>query len=156
MSNRKRALIIGMALLAVLMCSGCGCSLCSNPLTQRQQDNAPIVQGADLGTAVMARGIGENNAPISTTSTFNASEDVIYCVVQANRIDSGTSFYARWSFEGEPFEDTPVITADRDYANTYIEFHIEPTDFGVLKTGNYTCKIYVNGNPVQTVAFKIQ
>ena len=156
MSNRKRAFFIGMALLALLVSLGCICGQCSNPLTQRQQDNAPIVEGADLGTAVMARGIGENNAPIGSTSTFNSSEDVIYCVVKANRIDSGTSFYARWSFEGEPFEDTPVITADRTYTDTYIEFHIEPQDFGVLKTGNYTCKIYVNGNPVQTVAFKIQ
>lgn len=156
MSNRKRVFFIGMALLALFVSLGCICGQCSNPLTQRQQDNAPIVKGADLGTAVMARGIGDKNAPIGTTTTFNASEDVIYCVVQARSIDSGTSLYARWSYKGEPFEDTPVITADQDYTDTYIEFHIEPKDFGVLKTGDYTCKIYVNGNPVQTVEFKIQ
>ncbi len=156
MSNKRRIFFIGMALLALFVSLGCICGQCSNPLTQRQQDNQDVVAGADLGAAVMARGIGENNAPIGTTSTFNASEDVIYCVVKANRIESGTSFYARWSYEGEPFEDTPVITADRDYSNTYIEFHIEPEDFGVLKAGDYTCKIYVNGNPVKTVEFKIQ
>lgn len=156
MDNRQRMLILALSLLALVLSVACVCGQCSNPLTERQQDNAPIVSGADLGQAVMARGIGEKNQPIGTTDTFNDSEDVIYCIVEADRIDSGTSLYARWSYEGEPFEDTPVITADRDYHDTYIEFHIEPADFGVLKAGKYTCKIYVNGNPIRTVEFRVE
>jgi hypothetical protein len=156
MNNRRRFLILAVALLVLATSLACICGQCTNPLTQRQQDNETIVAGVDLGEVVMAKGIGANNQPISTTSTFSTSEDVIYVVAKANRIDSGTSMYARWSYEGEPFEDTPVITADRTYTDTYVEFHIEPKSIGVLKAGNYTVKIYVNGNPVKTVEFKLQ
>jgi hypothetical protein len=141
MDKRKRYLILAIALAVVFVGGACLCSNCSlpfglgtTPAEERIQENAPIVSGADLGT----------------------SEDVIYCVVPANRIDSGTTFYARWIYENEPFEDTPTITADRDYTDTYIEFHIEPKDFGVLEKGDYACKIYVNGNPVQTVDFQVK
>jgi len=159
MDNRKRYLILAVALLVVIVAGACICGQCSNPFSrpeqERQEENVPIISGADLEEVVMARGIGENNRPIGITDSFSDSEDVIYCVVKANRIDAGTSFYARWVYEGEPFEDTPTITADRDYADTYIEFHIEPKDFGVLKRGDYSCKIYVNGNPGQTMEFEI-
>jgi len=153
--NRKRYLMLALCFLLLFSSVACICGQCSNPLAQRQSDNAPIVKGADLGQVVMARGIGDGNRPISPTNSFSSSEDVIYCVVEAKRIDEGTSFYARWSYEGEPFEDTPVITADRQYTDTYIEFHIEPKRLGVLKTGKYSVKIYVNGNPVKTVEFQV-
>ena len=156
MDNRKRLLILAVAFFVLATSLACICGQCSNPLTQRQQENKPIVSGFDFGDVVMAKGIGANNRPISVTSTFSSSEDVIYVVAYANHIEAGTSMYARWSYEGEPFEDTPVITADRDYDDTYVEFHIEPTEIGVLKAGNYSVKIYVNGNPVKTVEFKIQ
>lgn len=156
MTNRKRFLILAVALLVLATSLACICGQCSNPLTERQQDNEPIVSGVEFGDIVMAKGIGSNNEPISITSTFNTSEDVIYVVAYAKHIESGTALYARWSYEGEPFEDTAVITADRDYDDTYVEFHIEPTSVNVLKAGDYTVKIYVNGNPVKTVSFKVQ
>ncbi len=156
MSSRKRSVILIVSLLVLIVGVGCICSQCSNPLAQRQTDNAPIVAGADLGQPVMARGIGDRNAPIGITTTFNDSEDIIYCVVQAKRIDAGTTFFARWVYQGEPFEDTPVLTADRTYTDTYIEFHIEPKSIGVLRKGDYECRIYVNGNPVSTAKFKVQ
>ncbi len=156
MTNRKRFLILAVALLVLATSLACICGQCSNPLTQRQEDNEPIVSGVEFGDVVMAKGIGSNNEPISTTTTFSTSEDVIYVVAYCKHIESGTALYARWSYEGEPFEDTAVITADRDYDDTYVEFHIEPTSIGVLKAGDYTVKIYVNGNPVKTVSFKVQ
>lgn len=121
-----------------------------------EQERATVISGADLGQPVMARGIGEGNRPIGITDTFSDSEDIIYCVIPASRIDAGTSFFARWYYEGEPFEDTPTITADRDYTDTYIEFHIELKDFGVLSAGAYVCKIYVDGSPVQTAEFTVK
>ncbi|MBC8449697.1 MAG: hypothetical protein H8D78_18345 [Chloroflexi bacterium] len=160
MDKRKRYLTLAVALAVVIIAGACICGQCSNPFSrpaqERIEENVPIVSGADLGEAVMARGIGEGNRPVGVTDTFSDSEDVIYCVVEARRIDAGTSFYARWVYDGEPFEDTPTITADRDYTSTYIEFHIEPKDFDVLKSGDYACKIYVNGNPVQTVEFTVR
>ena len=156
MDTRKRFLVLAICLLALLSLIACICSQCGSPASERESDNAPIVSGADLGIAVMARGIGEKNRPIEITDTFSDSEDVIYCVIEADRIDQGTSLYARWSYEGEPFEDTPTITADRTYTDTYIEFHIEPHDFGVLEQGDYSVKIYVNGNPVKTIEFTVK
>jgi hypothetical protein len=155
--NRK-PLFLTLALMLVVLSltvTAC-CPLCSSLSSQRQQQNEPLVSGVDFGDVVMAKGIGEGNKPLSTTNTFSVSEDIIYVVAYCKRIDSGTSLYARWAFEGEPFEDTPTITADRTYTNTYVEFHIEPVSLGVLKKGDYTVKIYVNGNPVKTVAFKLQ
>jgi len=161
MDKRKRYIVMAVALSVVFFAGACLCSRCSNPFArspakERIEENKPFVSGADLGQAVMARSIGESNSPVGITDTFSESEDVIYCVVEAHRIDAGTTFYARWVYEGEPFEDTPTITADRDYSDTYIEFHIEPKDFGVLQPGDYACKIYVNGNPVQTVEFEVE
>jgi hypothetical protein len=161
MDKRKRYLILAIALSVVVIAAACLCGQCSNPFgsspaQERIEENEPIVSGADLEQAVMARGVGEGNRPIGITDSFSESEDVIYCVVEANRIESGTSFFARWVYEGEAFEDTPTITADKDYLDTYVEFHIEPKDFGVLEPGDYACKIYVNGNPVQTVEFVVE
>ena len=155
--NKKHLLVtVTLVLLALSLAATSCCSLCSSLTAKRQQDNQPLVSGVEFGDVVMAKGIGEGNKPLSITSTFSVSEDVIYVVAYCKRIDSGTSLYARWSYQGEPFEDTPTITADRNYTNTYVEFHIEPVSLNVLKKGDYTVKIYVNGNPVKTVAFKLQ
>jgi len=160
MDGRKRYLTLAVALSAVIIAGACLCGQCGSPVNrpaqERQQEKAPLVSGAELGEAVMARSIGKGNRPIAITDTFSESDDVIYCVVEARRIDAGTNFCARWVYEGEPFEDTPAIIADRNYANTYVEFHIEPKDFSVLKSGKYACEIYVNGNPVKTVEFTVR
>ena len=153
---KSRLVIITLALLILSLGATACCPLCSNLAAKRQQENAPLVSGVDFGDVVMAKGIGEGNKPLSITSTFSVSEDIIYVVAYCKRIDSGTSFFARWSYQGEPFEDTPTITADRTYTNTYLEFHIEPISLNVLKKGDYTVKIYVNGNPARTVSFKLQ
>ena len=154
----KKSLLVTLSLVLLVLSlsvTSC-CSLCTSLTAQRQQQNEPLVSGVEFGDVVMAKGIGDGNKPLSITNTFSVSEDVIYVVAYCKRIDSGTSLYARWSYEGEPFEDTPTITADRSYTNTYVEFHIEPVSLGVLKKGDYTVKIYVNGNPVKTVSFKLQ
>jgi hypothetical protein len=115
-----------------------------------------IDRGTQLDQAVMSRSIGEKNRPTDVTSSFDYWDEVLYCVVHADRIEEGDRLYARWSFEGEAFEDTPEITADREYVDTYVEFHIVPDDFGTLDVGDYSCKIFVNGNPAQTVEFEIR
>lgn len=160
MDRRPRYLPLVVALWAVVFAGACLCGQCGSPVNrpaqERPQESTPIVSGADLGEAVMARAIGKGNRPIGITDTFSGSEDVIYCVVEARRIDAGTSFCARWLYEDEPFEDTPAIIADRNYTNTYVEFHIAVENFGTLKSGQYACEIYVNGNLVKTVEFTVQ
>ena len=61
----------------------------------------------------------------------------------------------RWSRDGNPYEDSPTITADRDYTDTYLEFHLQPTG-GSFESGSYSVQIYVNGNPGPETSFTIR
>jgi hypothetical protein len=116
-------------------------------------DDDPLAGNAKLSQIVTARSVGEGNEPLQTTNQFTTSDSVIYAVAQGN-VPSGTRVFARWSREGSPFEDTNEIVADRDYQNTYIEFHISP-DGKALTPGNYTVQFFVNGNPGPQAQFTI-
>jgi hypothetical protein len=144
---------LGLLLLAALVISACG--LFSDAQQEREEENQPLTQGADLGEVVTAEGIGANNEPIEVTDTFSASQDVIYVVAEANRIDAGTTLFARWLRDGEPFEDSSAVTADRDYENTFVEFHLENLQ-NEMETGEYSVQLIVNGNPVETVDFTVR
>jgi len=140
-------------LLSLLLLSACG--LFGGAAQERQEENAPLTQGADFGEIVLAEGIGANNSPVEVTDTFSASQDFIYLVAEANYLEAGTTMFARWSYEGDAFEDSTAVTADRDYENTYVEFHLENlTDS--MEEGDYSVQLFVNGNPVETVDFTVQ
>jgi hypothetical protein len=140
-------------LLFTLLLSACG--LLGGSARERQEDNAPLTQGAEFGEIVTAEGIGANNRPVEVTDTFNASQDFIYLVAEANYLEAGTTMFARWFYEDEPFEDSTAVTADRDYENTYVEFHLENLTDN-MEEGNYSVQLFVNGNPVETVDFTVQ
>lgn len=143
-------------LISLLVLVGLGCSLFnSGAISERQQQNETVAGGTQLGPVTMAQGIGSKNAPVSPTDSFSASQDVIYAVVQANHIAKGTTMFARWSRDGQPFEDSAEVTADRDYDNTYVEFHLENLRKQMDK-GNYSVQIFANGNPVQEANFTVQ
>ena len=131
-----------------------GCGLFGGAAKERQQQNAAITKGVSLGKVVMAEGIGEKNAPVKVTNEFSTSQDYIYVVAEADRIDKGTTMFARWYRDDKPFEDSSAITADQDYENTYVEFHLENLQKQMQK-GNYSVQLFVNGNPVQKVDFKV-
>ncbi|HXV44121.1 MAG TPA: hypothetical protein VEC96_13720, partial [Anaerolineae bacterium] len=114
-----------------------------------------LTSGAVLGQVVTAEGIGAGNAPVEVTDTFNSSQDFIYVVAEAERIDQGTSMFARWMREGEPFEDSTEVVADRNYENTYVEFHLENLQAS-MEPGDYSVQLFVNGNPVEQVDFTVQ
>ena len=63
--------------------------------------------------------------------------------------------FARWSRDGKPFEDSDEIKADKQYQNTYVEFHLEPTN-RAIDPGNYTVQVFVNGNPAKEASFTVQ
>jgi hypothetical protein len=138
-------------LIAVLALSGC--SLLNQ--TSGAGPASGTTQGAVLGPAVTAENIGDHNAPVNETHTFSASQDRIYVVAQAQQIDSGTTMFARWSRDGQPFEDSQEITANQSYQNTYIEFHLEPVK-GDFDPGQYNVQIFVNGNPDTQATFTVQ
>jgi hypothetical protein len=140
-------------LLSVLLLSACG--LFGGSAQERQEENAALTQGADLGEVVTAEGIGANNSPVEVTDIFSSSQDFIYLVAEANYLEAGTTMFARWSYEGEPFEDSTAVTADRDYQDTYVEFHLENLTDN-MDEGDYTVQLFVNGNPVEAVDFTVQ
>lgn len=151
----KRWTVVHVTVLILLAFSATGCGLFGGAARERQQQNEAITQGVELGRVVMAEGIGAQNAPVNETDSFSASQDYIYVVAEADSIARGTTMFARWSRDGQPFEDSSELTADRDYTNTYIEFHLENLE-NSMETGDYSVQLFVNGNPVETVDFKVE
>ena len=139
-----------MALLAFFLLA-CTCGL---PFGRGTPAN-PNLAGADFGQIVMAGAIGQDNAPQDTRNEFRTSDPIIYVVADVNRVAQGTTVFARWSREGQPYEDSPPITADRDYTDTYLEFHLQPTG-NAFESGSYSVQIYVNGNPGPETSFTIR
>jgi len=151
----KRWRSVQVTLLVMLTFALVGCGLLGGAQRERQNENAAVTEGISLGQVVTAEGVGEKNAPVEVTDTFNASQDFIYVVAEADHIAEGTTLFARWSRGGEPFEDSSEIKADRDYDNTYIEFHLENLE-NSMETGDYSVQIFANGNPVETVNFQVE
>lgn len=145
---RAAALLLLVALVVA------GCSLL-NQNASRSSGGATS-EGAVLGQIVTADQIDPaTNAPVNTSTTFSTEQPVIYAVVQAQRIEPGTSMFARWSRDGQPFEDSEPIKASQLYENRYVEFHLESTR-QQIDPGNYTVQIFVDGNPSQQTSFTVR
>lgn len=145
--------LLAILTMTVLLVSGCG--IFNRAENERERDNEIITSGVDLGDVVTAEGIGANNEPVGETDTFNDTQDFIYVVAEANHIDAGTTFFARWYRDDEPLEDSGEITSDRDYDNTYIEFHLENLQ-DRMETGDYSVQLFANGNPIAEVEFTVE
>jgi len=142
----------GLLLVALIVS---GCSLVNS--SSSAQSPSTTTASADLGRIVTAESIdtANHNAPVNETSTFNRLNQAIYAVVEAQRIDAGTTMFARWSRDGKPFEDSQEIKADKQYQNTYVEFHLEPNN-KAIDPGSYTVQVFVNGNPAKQANFTVQ
>lgn len=138
-------------LLLTIALAGCGLFGATN---ERARENEEVTQGIDLGDVVTAEGIGADNEPIDETDRFDSSQDYIYVVAEADFIEEGTTLFARWYRDDEPFEDSSEIVADRDYRDTYIEFHLENLD-NRFEEGDYRVEIFANGNPVAEADFEV-
>jgi hypothetical protein len=147
--TRAAALLLLVALVAS------GCSLFNSAANERQEQNEELTSGAVLGDIVTAEGIGANNAPVEVTDSFDASQDFIYAVAEVERIEPGTTMFARWSRDGEPFEDSTELRADRLYENTFVEFHLENLQDS-MEPGDYQVQFFVNGNPSKEAVFTVE
>ena len=144
------------AILLVTLLFMTSCSLIDTSIGDLQQDgDQDITRGAEFREVVMAEGIGSGNRPIDVTDVFDSSQDYIYVVLEADYIEAGTTMFARWYREGQPFEDSSQLTADRDYQDTYVEFHLENLG-GRMQEGSYSVEIFVNGNPVVEQEFEVR
>jgi hypothetical protein len=154
---RKTAGLRAAALLLLVALAVSGCSLFNqNTGGAGTGSGTTAGQGAVLGQIVTAEQIDpKTNAPLNTTNTFNSQQPVIYAVVQAQRIEPGTSMFARWSRDGKPFEDSDPVKANQLYENRYVEFHLQSTR-QQIDPGNYTVQVFVDGNPAQQTSFTVQ
>jgi hypothetical protein len=155
--KRLVAILRAAAGLLLVALAVSGCSLLNDTSSTPSSGGTTASSGAQLGRIVTAESIdtANHNAPVNETSTFNKLDQAIYAVVEAQRIDAGTKMFARWSREGQPFEDSSEITADKQYQNTYVEFHLEPNN-KAIDPGNYTVQVFVNGNPAKQANFTVQ
>jgi hypothetical protein len=153
MQQRLSSMLRALALLGLLALTLSSCNLTNQ--TDSSQPNPSASQGALLGRLVTAEQIGQGNAPVSETNAFDTSSARIYAVAEAQKIDAGTSMFARWSRDGKPFEDSEPVKANREYQNTFVEFHLEPVS-GNFDPGQYTVQIFVNGNPDKQANFTVQ
>jgi len=144
----SRSLLAGVLLVLALALTAC--SLGSSP----SGPAATPTPAVSISSFVTAQGIGDKNAPQNPTTSFS-SGSTVYAVAQVSRLPQGTRLFARWSANGTVKEDTAELTADRDYSDTYVEFHISGTQSN-LATGSWTVQLFVNGNPGPQTAFQIQ
>lgn len=153
MKRLNKMHVLWYAALVLLIATGC--SLFNPAGRERIQENEELTRGARFGRVVTAEGVGAGNEPVGVTDTFRSSQDFIYVVAEADYIEEGTSMFARWFYEGEPFEDSSEIVADRDYEDTYVEFHLESLE-ARMDEGDYSVTIFVNGNPAEEVDFEVR
>ena len=145
--------IRAVMLLSIMALMIAGCSLFNQTTSGTGTGTAP---GATLGQIVTAAQIDPaTNAPVQPTNSFSSEQPVIYAVVQAERIEPGTSMFARWSRDGQPFEDSEPVKANQLYENRYVAFNLQSTK-QQIDPGNYTVQVFVDGNPGQQTSFTVQ
>ncbi len=110
---------------------------------------------AQVGEVVTASGIDTTNRPTKLTNTFGPASTV-YAVLQGISVPQGTTLFARWIHDGVVYEDSAAITAAQAYNQGFVEFHMQPLAKKPLATGDYTVRIYVNGNPGPSTRFVVR
>lgn len=101
---------------------------------------------------VIAREVDENQKPVEIAEEFYPYETV-YCSVNAD-LGVYSRLEARWYHEGELQEDlTTVFVAEENATNAYVSFYIKPDP--ALAEGEYTVKIYLDGNLAGTAYFSV-
>ena len=129
----------------------------TNTTTTTDDTNNEVGEPAtnpSLGTVVSAANVDREGCPADETTTFD-NGDTIYVGVNNSNIPQGTDMFARLYFDGEPIEDTDVITADADYSCVAFSFDAT-TSAEVMESGDYEAQLFVNGNPGDSVAFSVR
>ena len=129
------------------------------PDTDTDTGNPPVEDvetngNADLGSLVVTSGVDRDGCPIDDLGSLE-STDSFYVVAPDSVVDQGTDIFARLYRDGTAIEDVPIITADRDYTNTCINFIFEKTDGTNFEPGDYEVEFWVNGNAADSITFRI-
>ena len=126
-----------------------------NQNTVQENPNAgEPASNPSLSNVVAASNVDREGCPADTGTSFDRS-DTIYIGVINSDIPQGTDMFARLYYEGQPIEDTDLITADADYS--CVAFAFEATNGAeVLESGSYEAQLFVNGNPGDSVSFDVR
>lgn len=158
-----RTIAIGVVVLLVLVFLGWQLfgnrgqsGTTENPASDTVQDDqaGEPATNVSIGDVIVGSSIDSEGCPTNETSTFDQS-DTIYVGPVNSDIPEGTDMFARLSRDGQPIEDTDVITADADY--TCAAFAFEATSGAeVLESGSYEAQLFINGNPGDSVTFDVR
>ncbi|MDQ2809848.1 MAG: hypothetical protein M3Z04_23465 [Chloroflexota bacterium] len=158
-------LIVGVAVLALCACLGFtvfrgllpgGATPTARvPTALPISGGVPTGSGPQISTLTLTTAVAAGNSPANPTQTFATGVPIIYAVADTRNIRAGDTFFARWSRNGQPLEDTKQLVADRAYPRTNTEFHIQPSG-RPFQAGNYTVQVYINGNPGPQAAFVVR
>jgi hypothetical protein len=156
-----RTILIGILVIAAaviflprLFNTGDNTTVNESPLSPQTDNNQSLDPNVTLGRLVSASGVDRDGCPTDTRSTFEPTEP-IYVIAEGSDMPQGTSVFVRLYREGQPIEDAPEITADRDYDNTCVNFVFEPTG-SAFDPGQYEAEFIINGNQADTISFDVQ
>jgi hypothetical protein len=114
------------------------------------------IVGLNLGQVIMTSAIDKDNRPTAVTDTFTTASPVIYAVVPGINVPAGSTLFARWSRDGQLFEDSTALTAPQAYTNTFIQFVLQPKAGQTLPPGAYTVQIFGNGVQRASAQFTVR
>lgn len=119
--------------------------------------SSPVGIGLQVGQLVTTSAIDPNagGRPVTPANTFPRNTQVMYAVLYASKIPSGTTAFARWTRQERPFEDSSEIRAARDYTDTHLTFSLRPTP-GKLALGSYAVQVFLNGAPGPKTEFNVR
>lgn len=124
----------------------------------RNEDNFPVLAqntNSDLGQLVATTRLDRDGCPTTSENTFETG-DSIYVVAVDSEIEEGTEIFARMYHDNIAIEDTAPIVASQDYGNTCVNFIFEPQTYIGLEDGTYEIEFIVNGNPTDSINFRVQ
>ncbi len=159
-------LIVVVALLALCAClsftvfrgifsGGSATAVVTLPTVPPNNSGFPTGSGPQVNSLTLTSAVAAGNSPTNSVTTFAGNAPIIYAVADTRNIRAGDTFFARWSRNGQPVEDTKQLVADRAYPRTNTEFHIQPNG-RPFPPGNYTVQVFINGNPGTQAAFVVR
>ncbi len=129
--------------------------------TDNDGNNLPEVRetvesaGADIGDFVAGLALDRDSCVVDETDSFSRS-DTIYVGLERSEIPANTPVFVRLFRGDRAVEDTEEISNAEDYEGC-VWFEFTPSDSAeVFESGDYEAEIFINGNPVDTVSFRIQ
>jgi hypothetical protein len=157
-----RTIAIGVVILLVLvflatqLFGNRGNTTTENPTPEMVQDNnaGESATNVVIGEVLAGTSVDNEGCPTSETTTFDQSDTIYFGAVNSD-IPQGTDMFARLYFNGQPIEDTDVITADADYSCAAFAFEAT-TGAEVLESGDYEAQLFVNGNPGDSASFELR